>query len=487
MLDCAAPQSGDFLTGPSGDEGGYRVQKLAEADLAEDGGSGESSGPRDLNEGNVQTLQAACEVVDALGPTVRKSVIKAFNRKQLKPYGIIFRRGSDLGDGLDGVEKRYMWVRRAMRDIDAKYRRVLPAHWHVLHRLALDFAEATRNDIDRILGQFDPPSSAPADALLRALMKTLAFEKEMAKTHEKAPAGDARGARDGIAAALAEEEAPAGGEDAFDDSAPLYNARGELVDASSAEGIRLKYRRRKEWEERRAGEVNRKAERDQKRAWWASLAGVEGGGKGGKGGKADEELSSLPRFAEPGRGIVSSVFEPYMGAYVRFERSQIDGVVATATAEEAAAGASASGSGASSLLAGGGGGVGGAPILRSCTQLFFQSRNSLARCSELNRGATLFALFKEVKEAFALFAAGLEARMPRPLPPSAGALPGDSFDVPEDATKATALVDTLCLIVNTAEYAGACVGGGGRRGRVGGAGGCEKDDTWAGCSWRYGD
>ena len=141
-----------------------------------------------------------------------------------------------------------------------------------------------------------------------------------------------------------------------------------------------------------------------------------------------------------------------MGAYVRFERSQIDGVVSPAMAEEASAGGSGS---SSSLLPSGGAGMSGAPLFKSCTQLFFQSRNSMSRCSELNRGPTLFALFKEVKEAFALYAAGLEARIPKALPPAAGSLPGDSYDVPEDAAKATALVDTLCLIVNTAEYAGA--------------------------------
>lgn len=438
------------------------MAKLTDADLSGEGGLGggegdAAGGARELSTDNVQTLQAACEVVDALGPTVRKSIIKAFNRKQLKPYGILFRRGSGdvLGDGLEGVEKRYMWVRRALRDIEAKYKAVLPPHWHVLHRLALDFAEATRNDIDRILGQYDPPSSAPADALLRALMKTLAWEKEMAKMFEKARdaagAGAASG-REGVGAAMFDADVSGsggGGDDGFDESAPLYNARGEVVDPSSAEGIRLKYKRKKEAEERRANEVQRKAEREQKRAWWASLAGMDGGGSGAA-NKRDDEYASLPRFAEPGKGIISSAFEPYMGAYVRFERSQIDGVVATATAEEMAGGSS-SGGGVSNAAASTG--VTGAPILRSSTQLFFQARNSMARCSELNRGATLFSLFKEVKEAFSLYAAGLEARLPRPLPPAPGSLPGDTYDVPhDDASKAIALIDSLCLIVTTAEY-----------------------------------
>jgi hypothetical protein len=467
LIDCAAPDNPSFLTGGDDESSGrYKVQKLTDLDLKEgsEGGGGDAAvGARELSDDNVQTLQASCEVVDALGPTVRKSVIKAFNRKQLKPYGILFRRGSgaDLGDGLEGVERRYMWARRALRDIDAKYKRVLPPHWHVLHRLALDFAEATRNDIDRILGQYDPPSSAPADALLRALMKTLAWEKEMAKLFEKAAAADggaaggsSKSGRDaGIGAAMFDDGSGGADGEAYDESAPLYNSKGEAVDPTSAEGIRLKYKRKKEWEERRANEAHRKAERDQKRAWWASLAGMDGGGGGAAASKRDDEYASLPRFAEPGRGIISSAFEPYMGAYVRFERAQVDGVVASATAEELAAGPAGAVGGAGTGASASSTGVGGAPILRSSTQLFFQARNSMARCSELNKGATLFSLFKEVKEAFGLYAAGLEARLPKPLSPAPGALPGDTYDVPlDDLTKAVNLVDSLCLVVNTAEY-----------------------------------
>jgi hypothetical protein len=93
--------------------------------------------------------------------------------------------------------------------------------------MCVDFCEATRIDLDRILSRFDPPSSAPAEALLRVLTRTTAFEKEMAKRFEAdlstaGPGAGARGA--GVAASSAEDDDA--DKDAFDESAPLYNKKG---------------------------------------------------------------------------------------------------------------------------------------------------------------------------------------------------------------------------------------------------------------------
>ena len=456
LVDCAAPESLAVMEAEGAAEGGrYKIEKIkldtAPAATGEEGGSGTPLGPRALTEDNIQTLYAACEVVDALGPTVRRSIIKAFIRKQMKPYSNVFHRGSQYGDSLDGVEKRFAWFRRALRDVEARYGRILPAHWRVLHRLCIEFCEATRVEIDRVLNQYDPPSSAPADALLRALMKTLAFEKEMTKRFEKGAGGTDGAGGDGptpaeLARMMDGGDAPGSGP-AYDESAPLYNAKGELVDPASAEGIRLKYRRKKEWEERSAADATRAAQRQEKRQWWASLAG--GGGPGGPGGGSsavvrEDDSAALPKLSEPGKGIISEVFAPYMGAYVKFERATIDAAVASSSAEDFGPGGvpiahTASAAGSSS-------------ILRSSTQLFFQSRNAVTRCVQLNAGATLFSLFKEIKDAFAMYAAGLEARMPKPIPVVPGALPGETYDVPEASI--SAVVDTLCLVVSTAEYCG---------------------------------
>lgn len=471
LIDCVCPADMSFEQG-----GAAAAPMVLTADdlrngdgLAGSGGGDDDS--RALTEDRIATLQSACEVIDALGPAVRKSMLKAFNRKQLKPYTVIFRKGSDLGDRLENIEKRYAWFRRGLRDLEDKYGRVLPKRWRVHHRLCLEFAETTRADIDRILGQYDPPSSAPAEALLKALLKTIAFEKEMSKKFESDLRRDGGGSGDGSAEfAQAPLEAEDEEDEKWDDSAPLYNDKGELVDPTTAEGIRLKYKRKKEWEERKKKEYERKAVRAERRAWIASLAGDDtgagGGARGGAGGAGagagssgsggasasqvvtgraslEEEIAALPKIAAPGEGIISAAFKPYMASYVKFERSNIDSIVAQ-TMAEADGGKADSGAGPAA-----------ASILPSASALFGQARNAIARCVQLSTGQTLFELYKEIREALSTYAGALTARMPKPQPSTAASLPGETYTVTE--ADAHAQADALCLIINTSgECAARC-------------------------------
>jgi hypothetical protein len=87
-----------------------------------------------ISKENVRLLQDACDVVDALGRDVRRSLVRAFNRKQLRPYTQLFRRSAsaggpqpEMGDTLDSIEKRYMWFRRSILDIEV-CRCITPVH-----------------------------------------------------------------------------------------------------------------------------------------------------------------------------------------------------------------------------------------------------------------------------------------------------------------------------------------------------------------------
>jgi hypothetical protein len=443
LLDTATPS--DLAFTESKPAGGAVEERVLTLEELKGTPREDENGPRVLTEDNVQTLRAACECVDALGPTVRKSVLKSFNRKQIKNYARIFARGSELGDSLDGIDKRYAWFRKSLGLIDDKYSRILPKRWRVQHRLAIEFCEITRTDIDRILQQFDPPSSAPPELLLRALLKTIAFEKEMAKKFESDLGKDGSSSGgDGPAGAGAGSWGGVGGEEddeveVWDDSAPLYNDRGELTDPTTAEGIRLKYKRKKEFEERKAKEAERKVARAEQRRVIASLAGVDtkdaAAGKPVGVGRAtiDEEISALPKFAAPGEGMLSGAFKPYMASYVKFERANIDNAVSATTAEDL-------GNKTDSAAA-------HASVLRSATQLFAQARNAVTRCVQLSTGQTLFELYKEIADAMVAYSSGLGERMPKAAAPNAAALPGDTFTVPEN--EAPKVVDAICLIINT--------------------------------------
>lgn len=460
LLDTATPTDMNFETsapkrGGVGDpDAGVETKVLTLDDLKARAGEG-VDGARALSDDNIATLQAACECIDALGPTVRKAILKSFNRKQLKPYGRLFGRGSELGDALESIEKRYAWFRKSLRDLDDKYGRVLPKRWRVQHRLCIEFCEASRLDIERILSSFDPPTAVPAEPLLRALLKTLAFEKEMAKkfeadlskvgTIDDETLGGGRGRFAEGHHEGGEDEEDGEAADRLDEAAPLYNDKGELVDPSTAEGIRLKYKRKKEFEERKVKEAERRAQRAQQRQLLAQLAGAEpatlgnrAGASPSKGGSIaaigraslDEEITALPKIATPGEGLISSCFKPYMTSYVRFERLNIDNIVSQTTVEDMSA---TDGSSAA------------ASILRSAAQLFAQARNSVMRCVQLNTGQTLYELCGEIRESLMAYSANLSERLPKPSGPQL--LRGETYAVSD--AEGPGLVDTLCLIINT--------------------------------------
>ena len=427
---------------------------------------------RQLDADNMALLEGLYLCVDALGSTVRADLLDNFNLKQLGNYRRLFREGATL----EGVEGRYAWFKAAMRAIAGLYGKSLPRRWRVEHRLALEFARATRTDLEALLLEYNPPTSVPAEALLNALLKTIAFEKDCAKAYEGADfqaalAGGGEGEGGGSGGGFGGAGGGAGGgggdEEAFDESQPLYNKDGRTVDPTTAEGIKLKYSLREEWRKRVAAAAERRVKRERQRADIAALGGYDKG-KGAAGGlklgKASlaAELGALPRFQGAGReGIISGAFKPYMAAYVALERAKIDGVVARATGEDVKGGGGGG--------AGGGGGsegAGAAPsasILPSSELFFAAARNAFMRCTQLDTGDVLFSLYDNIRQAMGGYTARLQERLPQPVakpqPGAPGAaaqlaafpglqLGGDTYAVPE--AEALRTLDACCLVYTTA-------------------------------------
>ncbi|CAE7315127.1 VPS53 [Symbiodinium sp. KB8] len=428
------------------------LQHLIEEEFEDltDAGAGEAASLADPEESeasgavatSLETLRHACGVIDALGGKVLERLIGRLCRKQLnKPYERTFG-GADAAS-LDAVERRYAWFRRQLRDVEARFGRVLPRHWSLPHRLAVAFADKVRADIGgKVLSAFDPPDSAPAEALVRALNKTLQWEKEMTRRFEKegtivgeAAEGQAASAGAGAAAGPAE----------FDESAPLVNEAGEVVDPTSAEGIRLKYKRRQEWKAAAQAREAAEAAKSSKAAWLSSLAG-------GAGDVAEaESLPALPTLMRR----ISDVFDPYMGAYVALERGSLDAIVMAAGEEARGVGEGA---------AAGTSHAGSRDVLMSSAKLFLQIKNATSRCVQLGRAQTLFELYIQFKEALGGYARALESGVPEPVVAKAAsalsfgastpaALPGDTYSIGQ-GTEGIHALKRLASVINTAEYVG---------------------------------
>ena len=453
------------------------LQQLIEDDFDEltEAGAGEahSLGDSDSDGGDtghsaavatsLETLKHACAVIDALGGRLLERLIARFCRKQLnRPYERTF--GGQDACNLEAVERRYAWFRRTLRDIEARFGRVLPEHWCLPHRLTVAFADKARADIaGRILAEFDPPSSAPAELLVRALNKTLQFEKEMQKRFEK-EGSVAKGGADGAAGGGSDAQhggsAAGGNEEAFDESAPLINEDGDVVDPSTAEGIRLKYRRRKEWEAQQQEKASNKQAKHSKDSWLHSLADGKGAHQAPTDGQDGKEMPELPGLLRR----ISDAFDPYMGAYIRLERDSLEMIVGDAKVEVQSAlqtdeegvegGAAATGPHA----------IGDRDVLASSSKLFQQIKNATSRCVQLSTGNTFFELYIQFKEVLQTYASALETGLPAAAPAktptalrfslgggSSSTLPGDTFGLKADAHGLNVL-RSVARIVNTAEY-----------------------------------
>ena len=155
----------------------------------------------------------ACLVVDALGPEVRSSEerirgtpapkmfsaavsnasfasqarrrqVDEFATAQLKPYSKIFRPAEEHS-GLDQVDRRFAWFRRLLKNIDERFENVFPAHWHLQYKLCLQFLQMTFEGVKMKLEDTDSPDSENVIVIVKALQKSLLFEREMTAKFER--------------------------------------------------------------------------------------------------------------------------------------------------------------------------------------------------------------------------------------------------------------------------------------------------------------
>jgi hypothetical protein len=134
---------------------------------------------------NESTLIAACAVIDALGETEKEELVATFIHQQMRPYALAFKKGKEEA-GLGGTDRRYAWFRRVLKGVDTRIKDVFPTNWKVPYKLCLAFCEETQKSLRGELGDTSPEAVEQIDVavLLRALQRTLHFEKEMSSRFE---------------------------------------------------------------------------------------------------------------------------------------------------------------------------------------------------------------------------------------------------------------------------------------------------------------
>lgn len=158
------------------------------------------------------------------------------------------------------------------------------------------------------------------------------------------------------------------GEDGQRASEVELDAEGNLIDPNSAEGIKRKYAKAARDDERDPTKA-----RGAPKSLFATLS-VDGEGV------RDELEGSLPAIV----GMLSGVFEPFMGPYIAFERRNLDDLI---TAASRTTGSTDDDIDRDRKL----------PVFSTSVNIFVYIKNSIQRCTKFTTGQTFFDLHQEFK------------------------------------------------------------------------------------------
>lgn len=367
---------------------------------------------------------------------------------------------------LDQVEQRFAWYRSKLRTLQLKFTNVFPLHWNLYYHLTVSFLERTARHLKFILKKhsatvriapFHPnnakegggggestlatPSmvmsasavtqaaskfgmsnksthgdAAAADglsdgekavtALLKALQRTILFEKEMS----------AWLSRDfGTQFVDPSEVVPndtkkkRGDEEGGDEEALEFDEQGRAVAAGSAEGIRIKYERRKR------------------------MGGGAGSNRQGGSSSSGGGGGPVPQLM----GIASVTFDNYMSPYVALEERTMDEQLHAALADTTVDTRGAQ------------------PVFVSSTNLFIYMKNSITRCTALTKEKTFFLLQRAFQKKLQSYAKVLDKKLPQPQTQIAAKMASLV-----DSTQATNTFYrippgqevTVCYVIDTCEY-----------------------------------
>eukprot|EP01119_Soliformovum_irregulare_P016119 TRINITY_DN462_c5_g1_i2.p1 TRINITY_DN462_c5_g1~~TRINITY_DN462_c5_g1_i2.p1 ORF type:complete len:831 (-),score=285.75 TRINITY_DN462_c5_g1_i2:80-2338(-) len=309
-------------------------------------------------------LADACTVIDALGPDEKREFTSWFCTKQLAEYGRYFQMGEESAQ-LEHCDRRFAWLKRALITYDEQFSKIFPTSWRMDELLCEEFCFTTRQNLIDILE--NTRHSLNVDVLVSLIKRTMAFEKELSDRFGTIEVVDVQVEPD-----LKEEI----------DEDDILDPE-ELANPKSAAAIRAKWKR-----------VQRQnLKREQKKG----------------------TVREIQKF----KGIISSIFDMYMGLYITKEEKNIEEMLQKVMSEETWMVDDDEKN----------------KVLTSSTDLIFYFKNSIKLCSSLSKNQALYDLSKLFKKFLTQYCNIIISK-----------IPGPEKKITEREEK------MLCLIINTAEY-----------------------------------
>jgi len=267
------------------------------------------------------------------------------------------------------------------------------------------FLQQSRDQLLQLLTDDTSSDSENVIVIVKALQKSLHFEKEMTGRFE-------RDYGSSVANTTIDPSM-----DHYDNDME-YDEDGEPIDPKSAQGIKLRYAReraRKKSMANKTGTVALSPSND----------------------RTEDALLPI-------NGMLSASFDNFMEPYVSLERQNMEEQLASTVADTEIDTR------------------GDLPVFTSSVKLFVYMKNSINRCSMLTTGRTFFDLYKAYKNALSLYCKCLTNKMPQPYVQSSGLgainLGGGGNPNP-NPSRATATYKippegevTVAYVIDTCEY-----------------------------------
>jgi vacuolar protein sorting-associated protein 53 len=378
-----------------------------------------------------QVMADGTLMVDSLGQDTRHAFLKTICEDHLNPYKTLFAPQAAPSKkakpqhsfkiqeevveekpayALEQVERRFAWFRRLLRDMDERFPNVFPHYWNFQYVLTKYFLKFTHDHLLALLaGPVKDKDSQNATLLLKALQKTILFEKEMMAWLQRdyKTVFLVRNA-DGTRAPAPQVE---------DDEDLEFDLDGKAVIAASAEGIRIKYERQK---------------REQLKGQKVATAALDEG-------RASVEQVPVENLV----GVASSAFDDYMGPYIALEEQSMDEQLVESLADGTVDSR------------------GELPVFTSSTSLFVYIKGSITRCTAMTKGKAFYLLFQAFQDSLHKYAQILSSKLPSPPSekPSVavGGLKLTASSFGKQADSGSSVIPpggeiTVCHVISTCEY-----------------------------------
>ena len=129
---------------------------------------------------NSDRLYDACLAVNAIGDKAIAEVKTWFTQYKLAPYETMFDPKADKPIEFSETEKRFEWIKRALKEYDKLYDEVFPPSWGFKSQLCQEFCRITKLQLNEILMMnVEGIKNIEVEVLVKVLNSTISFEKSL--------------------------------------------------------------------------------------------------------------------------------------------------------------------------------------------------------------------------------------------------------------------------------------------------------------------